>query len=261
LPVLWLALAAGAFGLFFAWGVAASLLVLSGIGLMAAAYPAYRPVPAVHGETLRRTFRFSFSNYLAKSLDSLPARVMPLIVLGLLSSDSSGYYYTANSVGGLMGIVIFSVSAALLAEASHRPESLRSFAGKAVRLLAIFLVPLAAAIFLAARLILSVFPEEFPESAVWLLRLLVLSWLPASINIVFVTVARVRMKVWPLLWVYGTLAVLIIGGSVVATRYLGLVGIGVAWLAAQSLVALAVIPVMIGIARASPAAVMTDGHA
>ena len=99
-------------------------------------------------------------------------------------------------------------------------------------------VPLVIVVFVFAGVILRLFGEGYEGQSENLLRLLTLAVVPHGINAIFLSVARVRRQVGRVVIVQGTLAGLSIALSLVLLGPFGILGVGIAWLTAQTLVAI-----------------------
>ena len=96
-------------------------------------------------------------------------------------------------------------------------------------------------VFIFAGVILRLFGEQYQAEGEGLLRCLTLAVLPHGVNALYLSVARVRRQVGRVVIVQGALAGLSISLSLVLLGPLGILGVGVAWLVAQSTVALVVL--------------------
>jgi O-antigen/teichoic acid export membrane protein len=101
-------------------------------------------------------------------------------------------------------------------------------------------VPGAILLVLAAPLILGVMGGDYSAEAVNLLRLLALSAIPFIFVEVHADAARVARRMRVVVATFVALAVLVFALALPLMNVMGIVGIGVAWLVAQSVVAIAV---------------------
>ena len=77
-----------------------------------------------------------------------------------------------------------------------------------------------------------------------LLRLLLVATLPQAVVSLYLSVERVRANVGRVLAVEAAVVVLVTAGAIVGMDRLGLIGVGWAWLVAQSIVAALVAPAL-----------------
>ncbi|UCF98446.1 MAG: phosphotransferase, partial [Spirochaetaceae bacterium] len=99
------------------------------------------------------------------------------------------------------------------------------------------LLPAVIFVVLLAPYLLKLFGESYAAEGVRLLRLLCLSALPYLVTSTYLSIARVKRRITALIVVQSSLAVLIFGLSIVLMDRIGITGIGIAWLASQSVVA------------------------
>jgi hypothetical protein len=115
-------------------------------------------------------------------------------------------------------------------------------------------VPAALLVVLAAPVLLDLMGGDYSAEATNLLRLLALSAIPYVVVATAANVARVERKLSRVIAIYGTLSVMVLGMSWLLLEQIGIVGVGVAWLIAQSIVCTAILaPALLGrLARQIP---------
>lgn len=164
--------------------------------------------------------------------------LLPLVVLNTLGPAQSAYYSLAWIVGYVPYLLATNMGSSLIVEAAHAPGQLAQHALRVLRHSALLMAAGAAAIIVVAPAFLAFFGPEYAEHGTTLLRLLALSALPNLLVSLAVDVARMRRKLRLVVGVQLALCVLVLGLSSVLLPVLGLTGGGVAWLAAQCLLAL-----------------------
>jgi O-antigen/teichoic acid export membrane protein len=87
-------------------------------------------------------------------------------------------------------------------------------------------------------LILELFGQEYSDEGAMLLRLLALGVLPHGVNAVCLGVARVRRQLRVIFLLQAAESILFVALAVVFLPAMGIAGIGIAFLAGQSIVAL-----------------------
>lgn len=167
--------------------------------------------------------------------------VLPLLVLSVAGPEQNAYFYVAWVVATGVMTLANNLAAALTVEAAHDKDSLalltRKLVSRAVRLGAPVLLVLLA----VPSLVLAVFGPDYGQASTTL-RVLALSTVPRAILIVFSAVARVRNQVVLLLLseVAAGLATIVL--AFWWARPHGALGVALAWLVGQALVAAAVVP-------------------
>jgi O-antigen/teichoic acid export membrane protein len=154
----------GAFGIFSAGGVAATLAVLASIWFLMRRF-AYRPKLVVDLSAVGSAFHFTAASYVASVFNLLPILVVPVLVLGKLDSADAGYYFIAFQITSLLSGVAFAVTQSLLAEVGHAETRLRTLAVRSARILAITIIPPAIVLGAGGKWLLLVFGSNYSDRA------------------------------------------------------------------------------------------------
>lgn len=226
----------GAFGIYASYGLTPVLAFGLGIFLTSRIFP-YKPSLAVKREVINDIFHFSSGNYLARIFEGLPGLVLPLLVINILGPEKNAYFFIAWQISFLLLAVPRFTSMSLLAEGSYNREELRSNTKRAMKFIFILLGAAIAAIFLFGKYLLWIFGAEYARNSFELLLLLVLGSIPFAVNALYATIKRVQKEMKPVIWVYGSIAVLTLVGSYLLIQSLGIIGVGIAWVVGNSVVA------------------------
>lgn len=202
--------------------------------------------------------RFAAGEHVGLLLNMGLIGILPVLVLAQRGEESAAFYSVAWTIAYNLMLVSSSVSAALLAEASRTPAKLHGQAAKAMRQMAVFVVPGALVMALGAPLVLRIFGASYAAEASTLLRLLALT---AIANIAVATAIgslRASRQVGRLLMLHAVRTSIIAGlGISLLPRY-GIVGLGVGWFVGETLMAVAVAVLLLRpvLTSATPAAVV-----
>jgi O-antigen/teichoic acid export membrane protein len=240
--VVWLALSAGAFGIFGSIGLVTIPTV--GLALWWVRHRIGNPSGSprhVRREVVATLMPFSLANYVAGLVYSAPAMLLPLIVLNQLGPEANASFYISWMLGGLLCVIPSGISQSLFAEGSHFEHSLRSDAIGAVRTSLLLLLPLELAALLLADRLLLLFGVAYAEAGATLLRILVLAALPILVNTTYFTVKRIDKQMAPIVALSALIAVGTLGLSLLWMPHLGLESAGVGWLVSQTLAAMLVV--------------------
>lgn len=247
--VLKLALAAGlasvfkVFGIFASWGVAVAVsLVVCLFVFLPQVLPRYYPIPSLQRQASNELMHFSLANYISAALWSLPAWILPLTVLNILGAEANAYFYISWAMAGLPLAISSGTSFSLFAEGSYMKEKLSENLKRSLKLLALLLIPAIVILVLLGDKLLLLFGREYSLEGAKLLWLLAPAALPASINLLYLGVARVEKKLKTIILVTGATAFGTLVLSYFLLPHLGILGAGVGWLASQTVVALAIAP-------------------
>jgi hypothetical protein len=163
--------------------------------------------------------------------------LLPLIVLERAGPTANAYFYLSWTIAYSLYLVSRNMGMSLIAEASADQRrldvlSFRMFA-QTVRML----TPMVLAIVLGAPLILLLFGDSYAAEGTTLLRLLTLSALPYLIVSLYLSILRIQRGIGALVLVLTSLCVLVLALSYFLLDLYGIVGIGLAWLIGQTVVA------------------------
>jgi O-antigen/teichoic acid export membrane protein len=168
--------------------------------------------------------------------------VLPILVVFRLGVTLNAYFYITWMLGGVFFMVSPAVAAALFAESVQARSDLRSVVARALRVIGVMLAPALVVMVVGGRLILGLFGASYATAGYGLLILLAISALPDAVSNVAVAVFRVTERLgYSAVLNLGILAVTLVGAWVLMPP-LGIGGVGVAWLGAQTLGAIASVP-------------------
>lgn len=242
----------GAAAIFATWIIpAAVLLVVMSFVLVKKALPNHR---ARVGEketvaSLREISRFAAGGYIGAISGLVLANLLPVLVLAHLGSDSNAHFYIAWVVTSMVDLVALNFGASLVVQGAahqeHVPHLLRSALRKQVILIVPCLIVLAA----LAGPLLSVPGDGSYREASTMLTLLALGLIPRLIWGVYLPAVRLSGDVKAMIVSQGLTNLLVIIGTVVGLYTYGLTGIGVGYVIAQIVIAIAVAPRLLPLMR------------
>jgi O-antigen/teichoic acid export membrane protein len=169
--------------------------------------------------------------------------ILPILVVLRLGVVQNAYFYITEMMGAAFFMVSPSVAQAIFAEGVRARSELRSVVIKALRVIAALLVPAMAIMILGGKLILRLFGTPYATAGYALLILLAISAVPDAVSNVAVTVCRVTHKLGYSTGLNLGILVITLGGAWFLMPLLGITGVGVAWLGAQTIGAIASLPV------------------
>jgi len=233
---------------FQSFGILASVGVSMGLALAISLFlflprvqPGYFPVFTVRKKLVSEIMPFSFTNYISNFLWAAPIYILPIMVVSQLGAEANAYFYIAWSIACVLFMLPSAFSSSLFAEGSHDEKKLGFNTWRSLRLIFLIMVPVVALIIIFADKFLLIFGSAYSESATVLLRIMALSALPLAINIIYLAVKRVEMKLKLIIGLTAFLAVGTLGLSYLFLHSLGINGVGIAWLIAHSVVAAGII--------------------
>jgi O-antigen/teichoic acid export membrane protein len=238
-PLVIMAVYTTTLGIFSAWVIATFISVVIGIlFLLPRVEPGYRPSLVIKKDIVSPMVRFASANFLANMSSSITVFVLPLVVLNVLGEEQNAYFYVTWNFSNVMHALLAAVTINLFAEGSYNQQRLREFVKKSLKLMTLILIPAVTLTLLLGDKLLLAFGQEYSHNATHLLWLLILSCVPLSINLTYVAIMRVRtqMRVIVAISLFGSVVTL--GLSPYLLSQIGLVGVGVAYIASQGVVAI-----------------------
>lgn len=231
----------GVFGIFASWGVAAFIaLVVGWLFFMRKILPEYRPSLRASKTVVNDIFHFSFGNYIGGILSMLPTFLLPIMLVNLATPELAAYFYVAWMIAGILFIVPQAVATSLFAEGSHFQDRFSGDIRKSLRLILVLVTIGIIALFFFGNILLFLFSADYSENAFDLLRILAISAVFVSINGVYFTIKRVEKKVAPIILISAFITIMTLIVAYVLVPPLGLIGVGIGWIASQGLVSLAI---------------------
>jgi len=226
LPVIFVTL--GAYGVFASAGLAAGVGIITAILILVFKY-GYKPRFHIDSQTLKKVFRYSFTNYLANLLSIAPTLILPIIVIDHLGAAAAGYYYLTFMIINLLYTVAASVSQSLFAEGSYDTNGLRGLLKNAVKMLLIIMVPAGIVLAIGGPYVLELFGKSYGAGGAGVLIVFALAAPAVAAYNIACVVLRIRHQTYSLVFVNILYAVLI---NVLAILWVdrGLVWIAIAWL-------------------------------
>ncbi len=228
----------GAMGIFMAWGLGVMIAVAIGFFLLSLVWKGYFPTLMLD-PIIKRMAGYSVGNYLAEIFSTLPKLVLPIMIVNLVSAESTGFFYIAMMIGGLLYGIPQSISNSLLAESSDGGELLLKVK-KSIKLNAAILIPGVLFFLFFGKFVLNLFNPLYAENASITLLILTIASFPVSINTLFTAVRNAQKRVSSVVKINAAIAAITLAFALPFVRSAGIEGAAFAFLAANSLAAIVV---------------------
>ncbi len=232
----------GAMGIFFSWGTGLMFSSLLGFILLPFVWKGYLPIPRFD-PIIKKMAYFSIGNYLAGIFFTLPRLALPIIIVNIASPESTGFFFIAMTVAGILYTIPASLSSSLLAESSEAGE----FRDKIIKALKFnFLLLLSGVLFfiLVGKYVLNLFNPTYGENASTTLMILALTSIPLSINTIFTVIRNVQKRIPSIVIFNAVIAIVTFSLSVPFLRIYGIEGAAAAYLVSNTFAAIVVIYIM-----------------
>lgn len=241
-----LVVAAPLLGAFVAWTAAVVPLVLAvNVLLFRRLLPAHARTTRTREEHAgaREIVHYVAADFAAYTVLTATIGLLPLVVLSVLGAKASAYYFVSWSVAYGMYLIPSGLGMSMISEAATEPARLADYDRQALLGAAKLLVPCVVIVTLAAPWLLELLGHDYAQGASTLLRLLVVSALPWTVFVSFTNAARVRRRMRQVVYATVALVGLVLAIGVPLMGPLGVDGLGVGWLAGQSLTAVGILAV------------------
>jgi O-antigen/teichoic acid export membrane protein len=187
--------------------------------------------PQLDREFIKKSFRFSFGNYVSNIMYGAGFLVMPIIVLNLLGEDTAGVFYIAFSIGNFLLQVPIALGVSFFVEGVYG-ENLRKNLVKSGTAMVSLLVPGIILFWVFGSSILALIGSSYVnDDAVNLLRLVALSSPLYAVYSLFQPLLNIRMKIRALIALNALIMVLLASLSYLFIINLGMTGVGYAMIA------------------------------
>ena len=221
----------GAYGIFSSWMLGLFLGFVSVFIVLIHKFK-YRPKFVFYDSIISQIGRYSFGNYVSGFIGGLPALVLPLLVLNELGAKSSAYYYIAMMIAGVLYIIPTATSNSLFAEGSHDEKNLGKQIKSSYMIISLLLIPGVILFAVFGKYILLIFGQDYASGGSALLLILVVSGFFTALNSIYGTLLKIKKKIKGLIIVnlIGTVTTFALVYPFIG---MGLVGIGIMWIAGE----------------------------
>lgn len=215
--------------------------------LTASAHPDEPPV------SVRQLVRFTGADYVATLAWQTANHLTPLLVVAHLGAAANARYYVASQIAYALFLVSSNLTDALVAHgAAVGPgQSLAPLLRRSAVQLSVLLVPAIGFTVLAAPLIMGIFGAGYEGDSVVVLRVLAVAAAPNAVSTLMVAVNHVRRRLALVVTIQATMAALTLLLVVGAIETMGIEGVALAWLVAQSVTAVVAVALTARAERAS----------
>jgi O-antigen/teichoic acid export membrane protein len=230
----------GAFGIYTAQGVAATVAMILSIVFMIKRFH-YHPSLKINKSVLREVLHYSSGNYVASLLNTAPTIVLPIIILDTLGAAPAGYYYLAFMMANVLYAVSYAVAQSLFAEGSTNEAALKHLVTRAAKFISVLVVPASIGLVILGPIFLDFFGKTYGAHAKDLLFVLALAG-PVMGGVGICSIIMRITKQTKALVIANAIYLVVTCGSGLLWIHKGLVWAGVSWLLGQSVTLLVMLP-------------------
>ncbi|GAA1216602.1 hypothetical protein GCM10009608_62160 [Pseudonocardia alaniniphila] len=239
-------------GIILAWMLPCLLAVLVvNAVLLGRTLPRRREPVAADMPDRRGLTRIFLAEYATGAVMYVVPLTLPLLVVAVLGTEANAYYAVPWLIGESLGLLIYNISSSYLVEAAHDKQRIAALMARTIRLIALVAVPGVAVVVIAAPWILSIMGPEYADQGSTVLRLMVVAVLFSTVSTLYVAICRIQLQMARVVVIEAMIAVLVIGLAVALIRPLGIAGVGLGYLVAELIVAVATIRPLVRFLRAN----------
>jgi O-antigen/teichoic acid export membrane protein len=198
----------------------------------------YRPRLLVDVSELHALVPYSLGSYLAGLLLSSTRTLLPLLVVEALGREANAYAHTALMLGSLLASPAAALATAALAEGARDPGSAPDTVRPATVLALGLALPAAAIAAVAARQLLLYFGADYAREGASLLRGLAMAAPLSALKELYLARLRIQARMRRLIACSAASSLVTLSLSAALMPRHGIVGIGAAVIAGESLLAL-----------------------
>lgn len=195
--------------------------------------------------SMRAMVRFFGWDYLGGLMTTIAMGVAPVLVLSHLGPEANASYHLTWLITYSLYLIGRSMGISLLAESTADLRRLPALAADAFVHTMLPLGGAAIAIAIAAPLLLQAFGPSYARDGTGLLQVLALSTIPWGLVTIFLAIARAYGWMRTIAGVQLATMILVLGLGSLLLQPLGVLGMGLAWLVAHSLVVAGIAAVLI----------------
>jgi O-antigen/teichoic acid export membrane protein len=224
-------------GIFLSWVVPLAITVPAVNWLIFRRYLKDRDRTAPSRLRTREVVQFVSVDYVGSVLAQAYGSLLPLLVLSVLGAAANSSFYIAWTIASGLGLVASNFGMSLLIEGAAAPERLADLTrGVLVRCLAITSLG-AVLLVLAGHPILDVYGSKYAAHTTALLALLAVGTIPSCLVSIAVSLDRIAGKVGRATLTRCVLTVLVLSGTWVLAKKVGIDGVALGWGGANLVVA------------------------
>ena len=228
------------YGLFASWTIPAAVLILPVNWLI------FKRLVSQHEQDTREIAApvvpsqiagYVGGNYIGSLFLLGYTKVLPLMVIQFAGSRASAYFYLPWVLATSLQLVSQNMSVSMVVESVIDEDQRSSLLRRALTSTLRLMVPVVLVLAAGAPYALRIFGREYAEEGGLLLQLLSLAIIPNVFFVLFIGISRVQHRIGHIVVAQASVAILTLVLSYALLPRMGIAGVGLAWLLAQTLAA------------------------
>jgi O-antigen/teichoic acid export membrane protein len=240
-------------GIFVSWVIPLAVVIPAVNWLIFSRYlKDWDAADTTRGLRAREVVRFASIDYVGAMIGQGAWNLLPLLVLSVLGAAVNGSFYIAWTIAGGLTMVTSNFAYSLLAEGATAPHRIAELTRGVLVRCTVITLPSAALLVVAAHPILDIYGPTYAAHVSLLLGLLAAAAIPTGLVSIAFSLDRLAGRVGRAALTQGLRALLILGGSLLLMRHMGIDGVGLACLGGSLVVAVGRLPTIAGAAARWP---------
>jgi O-antigen/teichoic acid export membrane protein len=207
--------------------------VILGLIILPKTFPNYRFWGTLNVPQIMRIGPYGLANHGSNLLWSVPAQALPIITVSVLASDLSGYFLINWTVVNFIFIIPRSVTTSMFVEGSHEKHEVMKISQRSLGIILAIAMPIFLFLWFFSPLVLQLFGKNYSEPR--LMKILLLSIFPFSVNAIFFIFLRVLENLRAILAFSAAVAITVLASIFVFAESDNISSIAVGWLVGQML--------------------------
>jgi O-antigen/teichoic acid export membrane protein len=228
------------YGVIVSWILSAAIIILpTDLLIFKRLLPNHVQPPSEHVESIAliQIIKYSAGDYFGSMVSLAAISLLPIIIVVRVSATANAYFYLSWTIAYTLYLISLNMGMSFIVELASKQVKLNFYSYRTFIHIARLLVPLVIVIVVGAPYILRLFGESYAIEGTTLLRLLCLSALPNIVVSLYTSVVRVQRRIPALILILTLPYILVIMFSFMLLDKYGVIGVGIAWLASQLIVA------------------------
>ncbi len=226
----------GAYGIFSSYMIALTLALSFSFIILVKKFE-FKPKIVFYDKIIKKIGRYSFGNYIAGFIGSLPILILPLMITNMISPETTAYYYIAMMIAALLFVIPQATTQSLFAEGSYNEKKLKQQIRKSIKIISALMIPGILITIFFGEYILLAFGQDYSTEGFRFLQILAVSGIFISITKVYGGILLVKKQIKKMIYV-NTAGAIIALGLAYSLMSKGLLGVGIAWITGWFVVSL-----------------------
>lgn len=185
-----------------------------------------------------RVLRYAAADYGGSLIALASTALLPVLIVAMSDAHTGGTFYVVWLIATSLNLLPTNMCASMTVEALHAGADLAQEVRRTIIHMGRLLVPTVILVIVLADWIMRIFGPEYVVGGTTALRIVALAVLPFSVNALYLATCRIQARGGQIVRAQAALTLLTLGGTVIALPVAGISGVALAWLVAQSAVAI-----------------------